>query len=443
MRDQSQEPKTNLDQVVDQGSDHPEPSPKEKRQIARQNQAIKLGKTKQPNFFVRHKIPVIIVAVIILLAGAGAAAYFLWLKPMWESHPDEQTNPTAESEPEPVRYYSKLSGEEITDNSLNDLPIYCMQIPNGMDGARPQVGLAAAPIVFEAIAEAGITRFAAIFQGYNSSMIGPIRSLRMYYLEWDTPFDCTVVHAGGADDALRALKVGGYRDLTENYTYMWRNTSNYRAPNNLFTSSALLNKFNADRGYNTSNFTAPTRLTPDQAEEARIKAVKAAEPKTVKDENGNETTTPGTPLVTEISLKFGNDMRNFDLKYTYDAPTNSYKRFYDSGAPHTAYLCPDGLSAKPNPARECGDVRQLNPSVVIALMVPQTIASDRYHQDITTTGTGKAYIFQNGTATEATWSKPDKTTQLKFTDANGEEVALVPGQAWITALPNNRGQVSY
>lgn len=363
---------------------------------------------------------------------------------MWENQPAVE-EPTAEEpeEPEPVRYYSKLSGEEITDEKLNNLPIFCMQIPNGMDGARPQVGLAAAPIVFEAIAEGGITRFAAIFQGYNSNMIGPIRSLRTYYLEWDTPLDCTIVHAGGAADALAAVKAGGYRDLTESTTYMWRDRSTYRAPNNLFTSSELLNKFNTDHGYGASNFTAISRATPEQATEARNAAAEAAKPQTTTDEDGNEISKPGTPLVTDISLKFGNNMRNFDLKYTYDAPTNTYKRFYASGTPHTAYLCPSGISAKPNPARECGDVRQLNPNVVVALMVNQSTAADGKHQNIQTTGTGEAYIFQNGTAVKATWSKPDKSTQLKFTDTNGEEIPLNPGQAWITALPKSRGSVTY
>ena len=402
----------------------------------------KSKKTKKQNFFSKHKIPIIIAIVILFVAIAGAI-YFLILRPMWEEKPATNDSTAEEVEPEPIRYYSRLSGEEIANDDLNNLPTFCVQIPNGTDGARPQVGLAGAPIIFEAIAEGGITRFAAIFQGYNTAMLGPIRSLRLYYLEWDTPFDCTVVHAGGADDALRAVKSGGYRDLTENNTYMWRSTA-YRAPNNLFTSTDLLNKFNADRSFTSSNPAGLTRFTPDEAELDRLATVEATKSKTSTDENGKEVEQPGTPLVAEVSLKFGNNMQNFDLKYTYDAPTNSYKRFYASGNPHTAYICPyEGISAKPNPARECGEVRQLNPNVVIALMVEQSIASDGYHQNIKTTGTGDAYIFQNGTAIKATWEKADKSAQFKFTDENGEEVKLVPGQAWITALPRSRGKVIY
>ena len=98
--------------------------------------------------------------------------------------------------------YSNLTGLALEDAGDLNAPAYCIQTPNGMDGARPQAGLTEAGVIFEAIAEMGITRFAAIYQNPGSAVIGPIRSLRLYYLQWDTPFDCTIVHAGGADDAL-------------------------------------------------------------------------------------------------------------------------------------------------------------------------------------------------------------------------------------------------
>ena len=149
--------------------------------------------------------------------------------------------------------YSTLTGEPLADSSLKNSPAYCVQTPNGTDGARPQVGLTEAGVVFEAIAEAGITRFAAIYQNPKSAIIGPIRSLRMYYLEWDTPFDCTIVHAGGADDALSAVASGGYKDLSEDYSYMYRGTYGSRLWNNLFTTSAYLQKYSTDSGHNTSD----------------------------------------------------------------------------------------------------------------------------------------------------------------------------------------------
>ena len=65
-----------------------------------------------------------------------------------------------------TRKLSVKEAEQMAKNA-NEQPIYCIQIPNGLDGARPQVGLHRASIVFEAIAEVGITRFAAIFKNYT------------------------------------------------------------------------------------------------------------------------------------------------------------------------------------------------------------------------------------------------------------------------------------
>ena len=183
--------------------------------------------------------------------------------------------------------YSDLTGEPLADATLKTAPAYCIQTPNGTDGARPQSGLTQAGVVFEAIAEAGITRFAAIYQNPTSAVIGPIRSLRIYYLQWDTPFDCTIVHAGGADDALRAVASGGYKDLSEDYTYMYRGTYSARLWNNLFTTSAYLKQYSADHGYNASNINGFARMTPEESGKARVNALVNEQLNINKDKEGN------------------------------------------------------------------------------------------------------------------------------------------------------------
>ena len=68
--------------------------------------------------------------------------------------------------------------------------------------------------------------------------------------------------------------------------------------------------------------------------------------------------------------------------------------------------------------------------------------ADGYHEDITTIGSGPAYIFQNGTVTEGTWEKSSQSSQIRFLDAAGEPVSLAPGQLWIAAVPEY-GSVIY
>src|SRR6516164_9834237 len=56
-------------------------------------------------------------------------------------------------------------------------PAMAVKIDNYPDG-RPQSGLDKADIVFEEPVEGGITRYAAVFQCQDASLIGPVRSAR-------------------------------------------------------------------------------------------------------------------------------------------------------------------------------------------------------------------------------------------------------------------------
>lgn len=384
----------------------------------------------------RSRIATIILFIIIIALAGGVVAIWYFTNHQGENSPlgkvefDESI-------------YSTLTGLEITDVSLNNSPVYCVQIPNGStDGARPQAGLTDAAIVFEAIAEQGITRFAAIFQNPTVSVIGPIRSLRPYYLDWDTPFDCTVTHAGGSAEALAAIAAGGQRNLDENDEYMWRETGSGRLWNNLFTSPTLLNAFNTANGYTTSNPTAfPRRNPDDNAEYLGKKANCAAQ--IAAGEPADEACTSFSTLDTanSINLKFTSYNYSHNVTYTYDPETNAYLRYHQDGQPHLSYACPAELS-QPLTTAECGEPLQVAPNVVIALHVRESTMSDNYHEQITTIGTGVADIFQNGEHISAHWRKTAQSSQIIFSDDDGNEIPLTPGQLWISAVPQF-GQVYY
>ena len=339
---------------------------------------------------------------------------------------------------EDTKKYSILTGLEISDESLNSSPVFCMQTPNGLDGGRPQAGIDEAAVIFEAIAEAGITRFAAIYQNPQSAIFGPVRSLRIYYLNWDTPFDCTITHAGGAYDALVAVRNGGYKDLTENYTYMYRGTIGTRRWNNLFTTSTYLRQFAENNGYNTSNPKGFLRLTPEQANNQRIET--NASNKLDILAASTASTETFAAKVSDISFRFGY-MDSFNPKYHYNESTNSYDRSYANGDSHDYYKCPTEDLGEKNPEAVC-ELKQLSPSVVIAMIVQEGLASDNYHEAIETMGAGEAHIFQNGTAIKGTWKKASKEEQIQFFDESGKEIALIPGQVLISAIPQY-GSVEY
>ncbi len=384
---------------------------------------------KPRNTFQKILLGIIIVVALCLGIAAGILV-FLAYRNVDNNHKVDRIE-----SPEPI--YSILTGEEIDNADLNTKPTFCVQIPNGGDGARPQAGLNQAAVVFEAIAESGITRFAAVFQNPTVSAIGPIRSLRPYYLSWDLPFDCTIVHAGGSKEALNNLAASGSHDLDENLTYMWREYNTNRGWNNLFTSSADLEQYSINSGKQNSQIKAFARLTPDEtAEAASNQHCNATETENAEDDQAN----CNQESVEQIEIDFGMTA-TYNTVYNYDSESNTYYRSYATGENHVTYDCPAGIE-EPSTITACGQPVQVAPSVVIAMRVYEQRMTDGYHEDITTRGTGDATIFQNGTAIEGTWFKASDREQIIFRDQDGQEIKLAPGQVWIAAVPQY-GDVRY
>jgi hypothetical protein len=297
----------------------------------------------------------------------------------------------------PTVYYSPLTGEAVANLAATTQPVTAVMIENSPD-ARPQSGLKEAGVVFEAIAEGGITRFMAIYQQEKPQLIGPVRSLRIYDIDWFTPFDASIAHVGGSAAALAEVRNGSFRDIDQffNGAYYYRSTDR-AAPHNVYTTSAKLDALNAAKGYTSSNPIGFARV------------------------DGKANT---KPTATSININFSIPLYN--TSYSYDAGNNDYPRSQD-GAPHLD--------------REEG---QIAPTVVVAMHVAETtVLQDGYREAITTVGSGPATIFQNGTATNVTWTKKSQASQIVFTDASGKIVPLDRGQTWIAAVPNGEGSVSW
>ena len=397
---------------------------------------IKDKEEKKPSKKLGKKWLILLICGIVGILAGIACFLVVFLQPKAEI--EALDFPEIPSKAESETNYSLLTGKALADGANKNAPVFCIQTPNGTDGARPQSGLTEAGVIFEAIAEAGITRFAAIYQDPTSAVIGPIRSLRLYYLEWDTPFDCTIVHAGGADDAIAALRSGGYRNFDENYQYMYRGTYGSRLWNNLFITSKQLKQFNTDQGYSSSDLKGFARMTPEESEKARVDDLvsEKIEITTPTDED----TSKLEAKVESISLRFGN-VPNFNVDYEYNAEKNAYERSYQSGVAHQVYSCSAEDLGERNPEDVCS-LTTLSPSVVIAMVVQERRAADNYHENITAVGSGDAYIFQNGTVIKGSWNKSSRADQIKFLGGDGKEVLLAPGQTIVSAIPNY-GSVEY
>lgn len=328
------------------------------------------------------KQKILLIVTILLLIGGGTVSALLLNKQA--PAPAQQAaieKPVKTTEP------SKLTGVEVKPE-LNKRSVTAVMIENSLD-ARPQSGLASAGVVFEAIAEGGITRFLTLFQEDQPKNLGPVRSVRPYYVDWLQGFDASVAHVGGSAEALAMIKSQQVKDLDQFFNPVaYRRDSGRFAPHNMYTSTKELDKLKAAKGFKSTNFDGFPR--------------KKEKPAT-------------TPTATKIDFNISGP--SFNPHYDYIKKTNSYARTL-AGTPHI------DLNTK----------KQISTKVVVAMVMDYGIAANGVNSRYNSIGKGKVYIFQDGNVTTGTWEKTARKKQISFKDAKGKTIELNPGNTWISAV---------
>ncbi len=342
------------------------------------------------NWIVGHKKLSILIGVLILLA-IGTGIFFL----IKNRQAVNRTDSSAESSEQelPKLLPSPLTGVEVT-RDLAERPVIGVMIENSPE-ARPQSGLADAGVVFEAIAEGGITRMLVLYQEDSPENIGPIRSVRPYYVDWAEIFKAALAHVGGSPDGLARAKalLGNSRDLDE-FKYgrkVFDRVSFRSAPHNVYSSLARILEAARGAGHNTSNFTSLPR--------------KAAEPS-------------ATPNATAITVNFSSKL--FQIGWTYDAATNSYARSAGGTAvvdKHTSAV--------------------VKANVVVVMKASYTSSGGSGRQAVGTTGSGEAVVFQDGVATTGSWTRSEGSQYLLKNTA-GVEIKLNAGRTWFEVIPTSQ-----
>ncbi|HEX3082200.1 MAG TPA: DUF3048 domain-containing protein [Candidatus Saccharimonadia bacterium] len=344
----------------------------------------------------RHtKRIVLIASAVILVTGAGVAAWAFTHRPAPHvaSKPSPTPKPTPTPTPTPVTKFSPLTGLPVTPAQA-DQPIIGVIIENHPD-ARPQSGLQDAGVVYEANAEGGITRFEAFFLENRPAAIGPVRSLRTYFLDWGLEFNAPVAHAGGNADALDEVTPLGMKDLN---ALSFASSGFYRttdriAPHNLYTSGAKLDTLLA-----RYSFTGPATFTPSPR--------KADTP----------TQAPAHPNI-HIDYSYS----GYQVDYKYDATTNDYARY---------------LSGQPHVDRNTG--KQIHVKNIVVEMMPTSYGYTRIGEStviMQTVGQGQGYVIRDGTVVPCTWVKDSRGVRTKLLDASGADIPLDAGNTWYSIVP--------
>lgn len=325
----------------------------------------------------------VIIATLVVIIGTAFGAYTLLKN-------DPQPVKKAEKKqaaPKATTVPSQLTGLPISPE-LNQIPVTGVMVENSVD-ARPQAGLSNAGVVFEAIAEGGITRFLALYQDAEAESVGPIRSIRPYFIDWGQGFDAAFAHVGGSPEALDRIRSEGVKDLDEsqNSKYFQRSSSR-RAPHNVFTPTKKLNELEGVKGYGASSYTPLVRK-----KEAR------------------------SPQPNAQTINLNISSQKFNVQYSYNMDKNNYSRSM-GGVAHV----------------DSNNNQQITASTVVAMVMNYSISRGGTHSVYGTIGSGKVYIFQDGAVTEGTWEKASTKDQIIFKDANGQQIGLNPGNTWITAV---------
>ncbi len=341
----------------------------------------------------RWQKTVFIFATLAVLSGG----LFIMLKKEASFDPLPQIFPgiTRDNAPPQPKEPSIVNGVLTNPDYASRRPLAVM-IENHTE-ARPQIGLNQAAIVYEAIAEGGITRFMAVFSPFDVKKVGPVRSARQYYVEWAKGLDALYAHVGGSQDAKTLITTLGVADLDQ-FRYgikaYWREPKTGVAiEHTMFTSTDKLYVIAKEARLNLRATLTPYKFKEDALAEAR-----------------------GQAQTLTIDFSFP----TYKVLWTYDPATNSYIRA-QGGITHVD--------------RETGE-RIMAKTIAVAVVKRQLkSAEDGPGYIMTTTGSGKASILTDGKLVIGTWKRPTKNDMLRFYDDGGQEVALNRGQLWIEIVP--------
>lgn len=310
-------------------------------------------------------------------------------------------------------------------------------IENHLD-SRPQSGLSKADIVYEAVAEGGITRFLAVFYcgvADNDYIIGQIRSARVYFINYALEYGVNplFVHWGGANnicnDCPGGIKPKGQIDpRVDAYKLLekigWIN-GRYGNDMNGATNTGYPALFTDDRRMNLATEHQKVGSVDKIYEEATKRGYDYEDSNgkawnsTFKTWKFSEGKPLETPLYESIKLNFRDNMVGYDVLWKYDKAINSYLRF-SNGVEHKDLENGEQLSAK---------------NIVVVKVKEEGPVDKEHHMLYTVTGKGEALVFVNGQVIEAKWEKATATDRLMFYDEGGKEISFTRGPIWIEVLP--------
>ncbi len=308
---------------------------------------------------------------------------------------EEETTeaPTTTQAPKETVIRNPLTGEEgYSKKLLKNRPVFVV-VENHPD-ARPQWGLTSSDIVWEMVAEGGITRMMLMYADSSRipEKVGPIRSARHYFVDLAEGFDGIFVHFGYSPMAKTQIenhKVANVNGLVDNYFY--RDSSrNVASEHTSYTTGEAIQKAIENKEYRTeieADYKSPFKFN-------------------------NKTKTLSAPC---SKLKVA-----FSGSYTYTYHWSDEINAYRSTLNGEAFVDSEGN-------------QQTFENIIICYTDITSMNDSKGRVDFDfSEGTG-IYV-SNGSYTDITWKKGESDDMLKLYNKVGDELSLNVGRTYIAIM---------
>ncbi len=361
--------------------------------------------------------------------------------------PSPEPTPTLTPTPTPDPYEGKkqkmLTGEWIDEETTEHRPFAVML--NNIKAANPQSGIGQADIVYEALTEAGITRFLALYSELEegtpvAERLGSVRSARHYFVSFADEYDAIFVHFGETSYAKRKMDKLGIDHITGMYgvgvSSFYRDKS-IKAPHNAFASLEGIQNAVKRAGFRTeyeegyephflfyAEDTVPAGALREEAAHGEDAAgvpegTGAGETAQAGNNAAGGPAEGALKSASRITLGFSDYMKPY---FVYDGTDGVYRRYQFDGE-HTDYNTGEQLAFK---------------NVIIQFVKEWNIDKNGYQTMEIEKAEGTGWYYTNGTMQPVTWKKDESRRFMRYYDAEGELLVINPGKTYIAVFPTHR-----
>ena len=317
--------------------------------------------------------------------------------------------PVPEPEPEPelvvYPYTNPLTGEGLEEDIGARRPIAIML--NNLEKALPQLGVSQADVIYEIVAEGGITRMMALFQDVEGvGDLGSVRSARDYYVSLANGHDAIYVHAGGSDQAYISIKNWGVTAIDfVNGPYgnmCWRDQDrrkNAGLEHSLLTSSEKLLE------------QMPSRFRQEHEEGFQVGW-------TFSEEAPAGGQPAGTLTVPFSSYKTGT--------FTYNEGAGRYEILQHINGADKAYV-----------DANTGEQVAVSNVLVLYTDVSRVAGDTAGRMSVRTTGSGEGLLCRDGQLYPIRWEREGQDRCYSFLDQKGQPIPLDVGSSYINVVASS------